>query len=85
MRLTILGCEYESFGLDCSMLAGHGCLPATQRSNGDSRPNVVHERLGVVHRRLVSTIRCHDVLPIHDFYHGRVSRDLVLLGRAQLG
>ena len=67
------------------MLAGNGCLPSAQRSSGDSRPDVVHQRLGMVHRRLVSTLCCHDVLLIHDFYHGRVFRDLVLLGRAQLG
>ena len=39
----------------------------------------------MAHRGLVSTVRRHDVLPIHDFYHGRVFRYLVLLGRAQLG
>ena len=67
------------------MLAGNGCLPAANRPDGDSRPNVVHERLGVVYRRLVSTIRCHHVLPIHDSYHRRIFRDLVLLAGAQLG
>jgi len=67
------------------MLAGNGCLPTTQGSKGDSRSDVDHERLWLVHRRLVSTLRNHDVLPIHDYYHGRVFRDLALLGRAQLG